>query len=1148
MWWRHGRARLALAVWALGLASLLTMALPAAAQTTDPSVARKIAPGFWWSPALSGTGFAFQNDEDQLFFLSFHYETGGDATWAAATLTQNTTTPSRFDGRLVTVAGGPQMGEGAKPINAVTDLGAFRVDFTGPTAAQLTWPDGRTTAIMRYEIVSGGLSRAKVSGFPEPGIWWDSNVAGTGYSLDVQGTNIYFAGYFYRADGRPRWCLTGGVMDSTGRFTGNLFEYKNGTPLGGSYRPPAFAGTCGPIVLQVADPDTINMVVNNLPPVVLKRYQFSTRPRFPGLISATASDTTKIDLKWLPATAAGVPGNQISYQIFNLPAGQTVPVAANRLATVTGETATTLTGLSANTAYRLAIRAVTPTGTVSLDQSPVSVTTLRNSNTLLPGVTFSQPSQLGMVGATMAADGTITTSGQITIANGTIIAGTISNGTIMRRVTGTSFSAGVTTIRTTSVSLAEMFASVSVNANMKAIDGNTAARGLKAYYESLGITRTQGGDGPLDRLDRDFQSGLITWNGTQFVTDPQARMLPSQLELARTQAGILSPSWKKALLEAINARLELIGFAITDLDIEPKITPQLSLASATQFAVGSKVEAEIAGKIVIASSLTRNTVGRCSDPLILPSPLVPFLYEILVIPTPIGPLPVPWEMGGQVKVTCQITKLNIPVPGASALGLGAEAYEYKVTPKLEYTSSGWTFTGSETASKSFTGPSDPPTNDLEINAAAGVYAGAYLTLGKSANISLTSTAGLEARFPVVGGYEYEFDAGLKTFSPGLKEAGGSGSDTLAAWDRFTWRGKPQIEIEPVFQLFFKNYSPLKFTVPLGDPVTLFSLPTANTVVTPVNGTSARIDATFTNGTENNFDPQSPKWTVKSGTTGLSVEKVSSTRATATFDATNRELVYLLFNGAGATKLVAYNAVNPAQSAYCGIGQSPTVSRAIGYTLDDRLVTNFKPENRQQLMTQTAPQSLSSDFLIGLLMIGNGVDRWKTPLTDTSLGSLELNIAPSNFSAGPVTKCQEGYERRNGTVTALTRTCLNYTGSNSIPALSVINLKIPSAVLQDIRGSAFTSQTYTLGPEWGQSTPDMGAGASRITPSGRITFSKLATNGVPSSIGVSFSNFSFAEEITTRLTTGNVDEQVRTLTTAISSMPEVSYRMTQGSCR
>ena len=72
---------------------------------------------------------------------------------------------------------------------------------------------------------------------PQTGWWWNPVEAGRGYSLEVNGRNMFFAAFHYDASGRSTWHVATGPTSLDGAlFQGDLLRVEGGQTLEGPYR------------------------------------------------------------------------------------------------------------------------------------------------------------------------------------------------------------------------------------------------------------------------------------------------------------------------------------------------------------------------------------------------------------------------------------------------------------------------------------------------------------------------------------------------------------------------------------------------------------------------------------------------------------------------------------------------------------------------------------------------------------------------------------------------------------------------------------------------------------------------------------------------------------------------------------------------
>jgi hypothetical protein len=112
------------------------------------------------------------------------------------------------------------------------------------------------TAAMFLILLAAGPARAA----PEVGWWWNPNESGRGFFVESQNGIIYLAGYFYEADGRATWLVSGGPNTDAYNYQGRLLAYRNGQTLTGDYKPPSTPTDAGPVSIKFSD-DTHGTIV-----------------------------------------------------------------------------------------------------------------------------------------------------------------------------------------------------------------------------------------------------------------------------------------------------------------------------------------------------------------------------------------------------------------------------------------------------------------------------------------------------------------------------------------------------------------------------------------------------------------------------------------------------------------------------------------------------------------------------------------------------------------------------------------------------------------------------------------------------------------------------------------------------------------------
>lgn len=122
-------------------------------------------------------------------------------------------------------------------------------------------------------------------------------------------------------------------------------------------------------------------------PVTLTIVMVSTdksSPLFGGLVSATATSTTTIDLSWSPATDNVTPQNNIQYLIYMATSSGGQNFSSPSFTTSQGATTFTVPGLSPSTTYFFVIRAMDERGLIDSNTVEKSATTFAPPDTTPP--------------------------------------------------------------------------------------------------------------------------------------------------------------------------------------------------------------------------------------------------------------------------------------------------------------------------------------------------------------------------------------------------------------------------------------------------------------------------------------------------------------------------------------------------------------------------------------------------------------------------------------------------------------------------------------------------------------------------------------------------------------------------------------------
>src|SRR5580658_5202911 len=87
------------------------------------------------------------------------------------------------------------------------------------------------------------LAMASVQSFAAPasGYWWNPAESGRGFVIEIQGSQMFMAGFLYAVNGEATWVASVGPMTTPTQYSGQLITYKGGQTLTGAYQAPALS-------------------------------------------------------------------------------------------------------------------------------------------------------------------------------------------------------------------------------------------------------------------------------------------------------------------------------------------------------------------------------------------------------------------------------------------------------------------------------------------------------------------------------------------------------------------------------------------------------------------------------------------------------------------------------------------------------------------------------------------------------------------------------------------------------------------------------------------------------------------------------------------------------------------------------------------
>src|SRR5271169_5481873 len=105
---------------------------------------------------------------------------------------------------------------------------------------------------MTLALVSVLPARAQTA--PASGYWWNPAEAGRGFVIEIQGSQMFMAGFLYAASGEATWVASSGPMTSPMQYSNSLVTYTGGQTLTGAYGgAPTPSAPLGNIAISFTD-------------------------------------------------------------------------------------------------------------------------------------------------------------------------------------------------------------------------------------------------------------------------------------------------------------------------------------------------------------------------------------------------------------------------------------------------------------------------------------------------------------------------------------------------------------------------------------------------------------------------------------------------------------------------------------------------------------------------------------------------------------------------------------------------------------------------------------------------------------------------------------------------------------------------------
>jgi hypothetical protein len=228
--------------------------------------------GWWWNAAEPGRGYFIEAKNGRFYLASYLYDSSGNALWyvtGPGNVSGNT-----LPGTLSTYSGGQTLTGAYKSPTGPNSAGSMSVTFSDSTHGTIIWPGG-SVPITRYELATGSLSLPDPSFKPETGWWWNASEGGRGFSIEVQGDNLFIGGFMYDGSGNPVWYVSAGKMSTPTVYQGNWMQYGNGQSMGGVFKAAAVKNNnVGGIAISFTSTTTATMYLPDGRTIPLTRYSF----------------------------------------------------------------------------------------------------------------------------------------------------------------------------------------------------------------------------------------------------------------------------------------------------------------------------------------------------------------------------------------------------------------------------------------------------------------------------------------------------------------------------------------------------------------------------------------------------------------------------------------------------------------------------------------------------------------------------------------------------------------------------------------------------------------------------------------------------------------------------------------------------------
>jgi len=132
----------------------------------------------------------------------------------------------------------------------------------------------------------------------QSGWWYVASQVGRGYSIEIRGNKLFFAGYMFDTGGAATWYISSGTMASADSYRGQLEKYQGGQTLTGAFTPPQNVGSVGALAIDFTSDITATMTMAGQ---TLNLTRFEITPG--GVAAGPSANQPETGWYWNPAEA-----------------------------------------------------------------------------------------------------------------------------------------------------------------------------------------------------------------------------------------------------------------------------------------------------------------------------------------------------------------------------------------------------------------------------------------------------------------------------------------------------------------------------------------------------------------------------------------------------------------------------------------------------------------------------------------------------------------------------------------------------------------------------------------------------------------------------------------------------------------------------